>query len=276
MYFLSLCNRIFVTTLCNFQSRQKLRNGLFQHLSIWRADVMANSVSERNVSNCVSSSRYTCMDLHDRCVEMKKYTGRRASFLGGGSPIALRLTLPTIYHTWMFSKELCPWTERGVSSGRKFSNWSIVYSSMNDPGCKTIPGRTNDLCKRSSRRRDPRRRFSSEGTSCNKTTKPGECHDQTTSAGRREGEVAKDCSATKCDTSSRLPTAEFYPECSTPCEPSVKDPCCKPRPPPSCPPSAFTSPCPNVEDYCKEGNSRGSWAELLFSIYFIASCRSAG
>ncbi|XP_076674116.1 uncharacterized protein LOC143372093 [Andrena cerasifolii] len=219
----------------------------------WRRKPLASG--ERNMSNRVSSSRYACMDLHDRCVEMKKHTGRRASFLGEGSPVALRLTLPTIYHTWKFSKELCPWTERGVSDGRKFSNWSIVYSSMNDTGFKTIPGRTNDLCKRSSRRRDPRRCFSSKGTSCNKSTKPGECHDQMTSAGGREGEAAKDCSAVNCDTSSRLSAAEFYPECSAPCEPSVKDPCCKPRPPPSCPSSAFASPCPNVEDYCpKEGS----------------------
>ncbi|XP_053987919.1 uncharacterized protein LOC128881164 [Hylaeus volcanicus] len=155
----------------------------------------------------------------------------------------------------MFSKAICPSTGYAGPSTRKLSHSArTTYFSANNPACRKYSSRGNTekgvFCGTTSRRR----RFSSEDSSCNKTSTSDSRGDQT--SGNQE--AAKDRCSKRKPVASSCSSApmEVCPESSTTCTLSVKDPCPKPCPPPVCPAPEESNRCSNVDDYCVTEASR--------------------
>lgn len=207
-------------------------------LPIRCVDVIASFLSE-NVF-ILSSPRDVYTDDRNGCVETPS-PGKRAALSNNRSPVPSPFTLPMICHSWKGSKERGPPTV--LTFARKLSNWSNICLPLSNPRSSG-----QGELRRSSLPSGSCRRFSDERTACKNPSQSEQCDNRKT-----KREVSKECYGS--DDPSKFSVAEFYPECSQPCEPSVEDPCCQPRPPPVCAPPKHST-CPNIEDYCpKEGNS---------------------
>ncbi|XP_043258565.1 uncharacterized protein LOC122400895 [Colletes gigas] len=228
-------------------------------------------LSPGNVSDGVSSRNAFIVERQRR-IESKNCPGRRVFLLGKGTSIPLQFALATIYHTWKFSKAICPSVGYVGLCTRKLSHPTTnIYSFANNPACRKFSSCGNSekgvLCRTTSRRDTLCNHFSSEDSSCNKKSPSDGCRDQTTSAHQEPSK--NQCSKTESDTGffTSFPVEECS-EPSTTCTTSVEHPCDE-----SCPPIESADPknrfrCMNVDDYCDTADSQKErfWRFLVFFV----------
>ncbi|CAL7947669.1 unnamed protein product [Xylocopa violacea] len=187
-----------------------------------------------------------------------KHIGKRTFLFDCGSSILSQISLTPLNHSWKFSKQLCPSTGYHSSSTKKLSDSMLkFYSFANNPSyckfsCKKLEW-TTDLCDEIFGFKIIRNYSSCKGSPSDKTSKSGECIDETLKTITAKQEVPKDCCA-KFDEKE-----EVCSESERPCPPVF------PEVPPVCRPT----PCPNVEDYCPSTSTHESKFWRLLSILTI-------
>ncbi|XP_076755784.1 uncharacterized protein LOC143426300 [Xylocopa sonorina] len=183
-----------------------------------------------------------------------KRIGQRIFLFDCGSSILSQFLAP-IDRSWKFSKRLCPSTGYHSSSTKKLSNWLLkFYSSTDNPSCCKFSCEklqwTTDLYQKKFGLNIIRNYSSYKGSPNDKTSKSGECIEETLKTTTVKQEVPKDC-CSKFDEKEEVCSAS-----ERTCPPVFQEvpPVCRP------------APCPDVEDYCpsKSTYEEKFWRLLSF------------